>query len=189
MVTARQRQDLVGSQWREPPRFAPAGRHTRSDIAARLRAIDWFANCGRSQPGDFAIPARLVRSWSDAVASLSDERWERTTLDATNALSEWLFTHAPTDYKHWNDRVDRFKSSVLAPLTPRVLVPVQQRHDLPDVFLHSVQWDLVNANSENEYIPSGHSVFFFLELIRVYEAGHLPCGWDGAWPTGSLIVF
>lgn len=30
---------------------------------------------------------------------------------------------------------------------------------------------------------------FFGELVRVYEAGHLPCGWQGAWPSGSLIVW
>jgi hypothetical protein len=33
---------------------------------------------------------------------------------------------------------------------------------------------------------------FFEHLLQVYEAGHLPCGWDGDlddWPNGELIVY
>ena len=32
---------------------------------------------------------------------------------------------------------------------------------------------------------------FFEQLLQVYEAGRLPCGWDGdltGWPTGKLLV-
>jgi hypothetical protein len=41
----------------------------------------------------------------------------------------------------------------------------------------------------NSFLASGHRVFFFLELLGVYEAGHFPCGWRGEWPLGSLVVF
>jgi hypothetical protein len=42
---------------------------------------------------------------------------------------------------------------------------------------------------ENAYLGSGHSCFFFLELLTVYEAGHFPCGWVGDWPRGKLVVY
>jgi hypothetical protein len=32
---------------------------------------------------------------------------------------------------------------------------------------------------------------FFERLLDIYEAGHLPCGWEGDldhWPEGSLLV-
>ncbi len=32
---------------------------------------------------------------------------------------------------------------------------------------------------------------FFEKLVRVYEAGRLPCGWDGSleeWPNGCLLI-
>jgi hypothetical protein len=42
---------------------------------------------------------------------------------------------------------------------------------------------------ENSYLQSGHSAFFFLELLTVYESGHFPCGWQGEWPQGKLLVY
>ena len=42
---------------------------------------------------------------------------------------------------------------------------------------------------ENSYLNGGHKVFFFLELLTVYEAGHFPCGWEGEWPKGRLVVY
>ena len=54
---------------------------------------------------------------------------------------------------------------------------------------HRRQWDILGALMENSYVSSGHSVFFFLELLRVYEAGHFPCGWIGDWPSEELTVY
>jgi hypothetical protein len=42
---------------------------------------------------------------------------------------------------------------------------------------------------ENAYLDCNHNSFFFLELLTVYEAGHLPCGRRGRWPEGKLVVF
>jgi hypothetical protein len=40
----------------------------------------------------------------------------------------------------------------------------------------------------NHYLPLGHTAFFFLELLRVCEAGRFPCGGEGMWPKGRLVV-
>jgi hypothetical protein len=42
---------------------------------------------------------------------------------------------------------------------------------------------------QNSYLQSGNSAFFFLELLTVYESGHFPCGWQGEWPQGKLLVY
>jgi hypothetical protein len=75
------------------------------------------------------------------------------------------------------------------PLMESVLQPRQRLHLLGGAFVQSVQLDIQGALMENTYLSSGHRSFFFSELLWVYEAGHLPCGWRGEWPAGSLLVY
>ena len=42
---------------------------------------------------------------------------------------------------------------------------------------------------EEMYADSGYDGYFFNELLLVYEAGHFPCGWQGDWPAGRLLVY
>jgi hypothetical protein len=30
---------------------------------------------------------------------------------------------------------------------------------------------------------------FFIDLMKWYPLGHFPCGWDGQYPVGKLIVY
>jgi hypothetical protein len=69
------------------------------------------------------------------------------------------------------------------------LLSMQQRLNLPKDFVDSVSWDILGAAMEDQYLPEGHSSFFFLELLLIYEAGRVPCGWRGTWPTGTLLAY
>jgi hypothetical protein len=33
------------------------------------------------------------------------------------------------------------------------------------------------------------SLDFFRGLMKWYQSGHIPCGWDGNWPEGKVIVW
>jgi hypothetical protein len=74
-------------------------------------------------------------------------------------------------------------------LMDKALVPFQAKHGLDIALVHSVRWDILGALMENAYLRSGHSAFFFLEMLTVYEAGRFPCGWQGEWPKGRLLVY
>jgi hypothetical protein len=74
-------------------------------------------------------------------------------------------------------------------LTADKLTPYRVARGLDEAIVWMVQSDIHGAWMENAYIESGHSAFFFLELLRVFEAGHFPCGWEGQWPQGTLLVF
>jgi hypothetical protein len=63
------------------------------------------------------------------------------------------------------------------------------QHDLDITIVHSSRWNALGALMENSYINSGHSAFFFLEMLMIYEAGHFPCGWRGQWPKGTLLIY
>ena len=47
---------------------------------------------------------------------------------------------------------------------------------------------VVGAALELDYLQFGQPARFFLNLLPVFEAGHLPCGWKGRWPRGELAL-
>jgi len=160
-----------------------------TELASKLRAIRWFAQCGQPLHLDLTMPTERITDWQSAVASCQDPVWENVELEAQNQLTLWLHANDRTAYQKWNDIVDAHKTSILNPLTEQTITPFQVSHGLDIVFVHSVQWDILGALMENSYLDSGHKAFFFLELLMVYESGHYPCGWVGKWPQGSLRVF
>jgi hypothetical protein len=51
-----------------------------------------------------------------------------------------------------------------------------------------VRWDLVSALMEAAYADCRPPIFF-THLIPVYEAGHLPVGWDPDSRGGTLLIY
>ena len=45
------------------------------------------------------------------------------------------------------------------------------------------------AIMEHEYRDCAGRPEYFLHLLRVYRAGHFPCGWAGEWPAGQLLAW
>jgi hypothetical protein len=158
-------------------------------MKTRLGAVPWFSGCG-NRPVPLVLTPEVVwvADWAAAAAAEARPEWEDATLEAQNQLTVWLHEHAFDRYQGWNEHVERFKTDVLAELEPRWRAYQQAEH-LGDWFLHSLRWNVLGAGMENEYLPCGHRAFFFLELLDVYEAGRYPCGWEGTWPRGRLLVY
>jgi hypothetical protein len=172
-----------------PRAFASKHQFAPTDVAARVAAIDWFAHAGRPASLDLTMETEQVKGWSAAVRACKSRVWENAELEAQNQLTLWLHQHARERYRGWNKLVGEYKKAVLKPLTQRGIRPVLRRHGLPDDVLHSVEWNVLGALMENAYLDTGHGLYFALELLLVYEAGHFPCGWRGDWPQGRLIVY
>jgi len=172
-----------------PPGFVSKHAFASSDVAARVRGINWFSRCGKPLALDLTMKVERVGSWPEAIESCTDVAWANVEMAAQNQLTVWLHNHEREKYQSWNNLVVSHKSEVIDPLTEQQFVPFQTGHGLDIVLVHSVQWDILGALMENSFLGSGHSAFFFLELLWVYEAGHFPCGWRGQWPEGNLVVF
>jgi hypothetical protein len=174
---------------RNPPAgFVSDRTFVQTDISARLKAIPWFTRCGEPPvPLDVTPPTSWVPDWQAASVAHAQPEWEDATLEAQNQLTLWLHVNAPEAYLGWNEHVRRFKAEELAGLEPAWRA-YQLERGLDDGFLHSLQWNVLGALMANHYLPLGHTAFFFLELLRVYEAGRFPCGWEGAWPRGRLVI-
>jgi hypothetical protein len=160
----------------------------QSDIAARLAAIPWFSRCGGG-PEDLQVtpPVTWVQNWAESAAAADAADSEHADLEAQNQLTLWLTLHHPGEYASWNDRVARLKDQLLELLLPRWSA-FQQEAGLGTWFINTVRWHVLGAAMENEYLQLQHPAVYFLELVRIYEAGRVPCGWRGLWPDGALVV-
>lgn len=172
-----------------PSGFVSNHKFVETDVASRINTVDWFSHCGERCSLALSMEPRWVTSWSQAIETCKELVWENVQLEAQNQLTLWLHLNDHENYQKWNEIVAAHKTAVVNPITEKAIAPFQNRHGLDAVLVHSVQWDMLGAMMENSYMTSGHSAFFFLELLIVYEAGHFPCGWEGEWPVGRLLVF
>jgi hypothetical protein len=172
-----------------PQGFVSKHSFVETDIAARVKSIDWFAHCGQPLSLDLSMEIEQVHDWAKALSSRKNSAWENASLEARNQLTLWLHLNDRALYRKWNKIVAAHKETVLNPLTEEKIVPFQMKHGLDIVLVHNVHWDILGAMMENSYLGSGHRAFFFLELLTIYEAGHFPCGWRGEWPQGTLLVY
>ena len=78
---------------------------------------------------------------------------------------------------------------MVTPLAERVWRPFAERHGFGKVFVDCVSWNVLGAVMEHEYRRFQERPEFSLHLLRVYRAGHFPCGWSGEWPAGQLLAW
>ena len=172
-----------------PEDFASKFYFPVSDLESRLKTINWFENCGKPLDLNLSMSLNRVGCWEQAIEKCQTFEWENVTLEARNQLTVWLHFNDKANYQNWNKIVDAHKSTTLNSLIAEHIIPFQLNHNLDATFVHCVQWDILGALMENSFLKSGHHAFFFLDLLIVYEAGHFPCGWEGEFPNGSLLVY
>ena len=144
----------------------------------RLLRIDWFANIGK--PASLAGVRQIDRG--ELGSSLASDAWEATTLEARNAITGRLARLHPAQYQAWNELAGQAKTA-LQPLWQKLPVALADNATLADL-----QWILHAYLMEAAYREVLLQPLFFDSLIQVYEAGHVPCGWDGEWPNGQLVI-
>lgn len=148
-----------------------------------LRRVTWFSSVGVRDSDGVVVLA----SWEEAIASCAANEWENLLLEAANQYRTRLAERAPNEFSGWNARVERVKA-LTVPLVEEKTKDVVQAHSLPRVFVDTVQWDVLHLCMEAEYadvFPPG----FFASQAFWYVRGHFPCGWEGAFPEGRLIVY
>ncbi|MBS9429828.1 hypothetical protein CE143_15995 [Photorhabdus luminescens] len=149
----------------------------------RLLSIDWFSNVGNQ----LKIPSiKIVKSSSDANQYISAPEWEDVTLEAANDISGFLAINHSIVFQNWNNIAKDAKIF----LEKEVIEKIPDIDGFDTLILSQcVSWDIVHYLIEDTYKDKLKKPLFFEKLIEVYESGHLPCGWDGEWPNGNLIVY
>lgn len=157
-------------------------------ILNRIKQINWFTNCGQNLQNEIQISYSKVYNWNEAMRNYQDSNWENTTLEARNELTIFLHNKYRSQYYKWNSIVKEARMFVEKEIIPNI-EDYREMNELDKVFIDCVSWDILNAIMESTYSKCNHMPVFFLELLKVYESGNFPCGWDGEWPEGNLIIF
>ncbi|MFO0885063.1 MAG: hypothetical protein U0894_12890 [Pirellulales bacterium] len=129
----------------------------------------------------------ILNSWQEAIEQCSSVEWENLCLEAQNQYLQRLFERSKERFNQWNDVVDMLKPTTI-PFVQRKIETLVKQHDLPKVFEDTVQWDLLGVCLESEFAdvyPPG----FFASNAYWYIKGHFPCGWQGEFPKGTLIIY
>ncbi len=148
-----------------------------------LRQAHWFSNVGVVD----TTAAKVLSSWDEAIASCSSLEWENLCLEAINQYRERLVERSVDRFKMWNTVVDAVKPAAQTLVREKTRRVVEQ-HNLPPVFVATVDWDIVGLLMECEYAdvyPPG----FYASQAYWYVKGHFPCGWEGSFPKGRLVIY
>lgn len=147
--------------------------------------MDWFANVGQAIPeiGESVIS---VADWREAVASCSQPFWEDVCTEARNDLTMHLNSVCKAEFQSWNEVVNNAKRE-LTDSWKRMREKLESE-GLPKTVADCVEWDTMHAVACEHY-AAWNPPQFFERLLAIYQTGHFPCGWVGAWPEGRLRVF
>lgn len=153
-----------------------------------LSSNQWLINIGKPTELDMHLRYVEVQSLEETLKNLESLRWENATLEAINLLSWYLHSHHREEHNRWNEYITEGKS-FLTENIESTLIGVQQSLGLNQSILDSIKFDILGAYMESAYSDLNHGSTFFSELIKVYVAGHIPCGWKGKYTKGYLLVY
>ncbi len=166
--------------------------HVDRNIIVRLRAIQWFANCGNGPPQELC----QIKNVSDAGLALThfvSANWEDAKTEAQGDLSGYL---SAIDYQAyggmWNN-LAREVTILVEEAVERDLSEALSCRGWGEEMLKPIVVDLVRAVMEATYREKFRKApVFFDTILAIYEADHLPCGWTGdmcEWPEGSILAY
>ena len=168
--------------------------HFEPEFVQALHDIGWFASCGQSLlaslVSDLSFEVVQVSTLKKAQRQWGSSQWEEATLEARNLLTDALSAQDQALHQQWNHITRQAKAEVLQQLAEKFWQPYLQQHGLNADFLHCVQWDVLGLCMEHAFRQQGGLPQFFHALLKIYAAGHMPCGWEGGkYPKGRLLVW
>ncbi|MBT8500051.1 hypothetical protein DH20_11500 [Pantoea agglomerans] len=149
----------------------------------RLQNIPWFVNIGR---GGYLNDIKKITAESYFISHITSVDWEDVTLQAGNAINGYLSKRQSLKYHYWNGLVRKAKEIIDIEIIPIIKNPTTLDDD---ILINNVKWDLVSFLAEETYKAYLPNERFFKRLTVIYENGHIPCGWEGQWPFGRLVIY
>ncbi|CAK7067815.1 MAG: hypothetical protein MESAZ_01976 [Saezia sanguinis] len=149
----------------------------------RLLKINWLSEIGK----EFTVSNMvLAKSLNETEHYLATSEWENVTLEESNKISGYLAVRHTVIFQEWNELAKKAKSFFINDIIFRI----PHLSGFNNTLLHQcLEWNIVHYLIEDTYRGKLTKPLFFSELIPIYEAGHMPCGWVGNWPSGQLVVY
>jgi hypothetical protein len=163
------------------------------DIYPLLENVPWLSTVGCEPPPQFDFPVSYAKTREAALIAFNSELWADAKTEAQGDLTGYLSKHHYDSYGgSWN-RLARQSRELVERTISAKLTAALERTAWPTEMIQPILVDVNRAALEISYrrkFPK--APVFFERLLRVYEEGRLPCGWNGdlsQWPAGNVIVF
>ena len=188
---------------------------TTANKLRELQQVAWFRAVGQGRIPD----VKIVSSWMEAVVNCAGGKWQSVQHDAMylhklavydsicglspeqrrerdldairTELAQNPFIgsekYLPFEFPQWDRIREELKPVVVALVTEKTK-PVVIAAGLPDIVVKRATWDILYMAMESEFAeikPGG----FIDAMGAVYLHGHFPCGWEGDWPEGQLLIY
>lgn len=148
-----------------------------------IKNINWFASIGK--PID-ELNAH-VGSWEEADERCNESAWQDVLIITHNELGEFVIPHLEDRANTWNAVAVEIRKTVL-PLLDSVIQDHITSHNVSKSVVDSFTWTILHIVM-SAYYEDMHQFSFYTDLARWYVKGHFPCGWEGQYPEGQLIVY
>ncbi len=129
----------------------------------------------------------------DAIKHISSLKWQNVVLehqgDVTSKLCIRCIRGEGDEDKLWNGLVKEWKSEYLPSIESIWIKNLDAVGLNIKAVIDSVRFsvlDIVMADAYNSIVPMDQ---FFIDLLAIYESGHLPCGWWGKKDKGCFYYF
>lgn len=158
-------------------------RDVAKEMLEKLAIADWFAEVGKQNVEN----AIVISSWREAIEKCTSHWWKEFTLEAQNQISIFLVNNNRERFRQWNNVTQEIKH-ISIPMVQKKIGEIVKENQLPKSFVDRVQWDILFIVVEAEYsdiIEPG----LYDQLAKWYLAGRFPCGWQGEFPKGQIVIF
>lgn len=146
----------------------------------------WLQRCGQIDSLGFEV--EYLDNKKEVEKNINSVKWENICLDKKGDFTTYLFKNHKADYnKYWNVEVETIKEQYLSKITEKVNMALTNSGLSVDI-LDDINMNLLSIFML-EYYSEYYSCDFYNKMLKIYLAGHLPCGWIGEYPDGKFIVY
>lgn len=132
---------------------------------SQLESYPWFENVAERLNQN---EVKQVFSWREAWTHLQDESWANARVH--EGVDSW--------HEGWDIAYDKTLQVTSQSLYCHEFEPSITSAD-------AAAYDVASAAVE----IARSQPAFFTDLMKWYVRGHFPCGWEGEYPLGKLIVY
>ncbi|NEN75463.1 hypothetical protein F9B74_03860 [Pelistega sp. NLN82] len=160
------------------------GKYISENIEKEILSINWFSQLGKPINIDnISIETNLNK----VNEKINSPEWENITLEESNNINSYfLQKNLFSKQDEWDliaeEGRDFIKNKVI-PIIPEINGLTRE------IIINDISWNLIHFIIEDYYKRKKIiRTSFFSELFELYRLGRLPCGWDGDFPNGKLII-
>lgn len=148
-----------------------------------IEKVKWFSKCGKSETEDIGFKYLIADSWKDALELNFEDKWVDICIDENANLIK--ITGDEIDFDENYDLYLTFFTNRILPLIQEYTVINKIDFSISS----NVRAVVINSLLENMYKDKYDLSMIFTKLLNVYKKGHFPCGWDGNYPDGNLVIY